>query len=353
MERDLVEALLANEALVALTGDDRFARTSLLDRAEHVLSQNQCRIVRVASPDGRPLDLRYVMDQVVGMGQNGAERVERFFDAIALPVATERRIVLIVDDGDLLTTDMLSYLALIGPTTVGQDLRLQIVFAGSAAMWDRLPRSGNLSVEQITARFVIEAALVPPAAAPPSSVLLPVVSLMPARPRAPPTEGHEILRQRLAQEQRRRDKRPRVTSWFAAKIAATAALIVIGIATVVLWVRLPELRAAVREFIAPDVAATANQTQTVTALVARGNRLLGTGDVISAQLVFAHAASAGSGPAATGLGKTYDPTFLAEIGASGISPDAAIATAWYQRAAALGDTEGTQRLSRMQASARK
>lgn len=352
MERALTQAVLANEALIALTGDDRLARASLLDHAASVLDQNQCRVVRVASPDGRPLDLQYVMDQVVGMGQNGADRVERFFGTIALPVARERRIVLIVDDADLLTTDILNYLALIGPTTVGQDLRLQIIFAGPCAMWDRLPRLGNLSSEQITARFAIEAAPVPPAAAPPP-IPSHVVSLRPPKPRAPPTEGHEILRQRLVQEQRRRDKRQPFTHWFGAKIVAIAVLTVIGIATVVLWVRLPELRAAARGFVAPDLTNKATESQSVAALIDRGNRLLGSGDVISAQAVFAHAAQSGSGPAATGLAKTYDPAFLSEIGARGISPDTAIATAWYQRAAALGDTEANRRLSRMQASAGK
>lgn len=338
LERQLVQAILTNEALIALTGDSRLARTSLLDGAASVLNQNQCRVVRVASPDGRPLDLQYVMDQVVGLGQNGADRVERFFDTIALQVARERHIVLIVDDAELLTSDMMSYLGLIGPTTVGQDLRLQILFAGNAAMWDRLPRSGNLAGARITARFAIEAA---------ATSVPPVADVPP--PAAPPPEGHEILRRRLVGEQRRRESRQPFTSWFMTKIVATAALIVIGVATVVIWIRLPELRAMVRGVVAPELVHRAADSDSVAALVDRGNRLLGSGDVVSAQVVFAHAASVGSGPAATGLAKTYDPAFLAEIGVHGTSPDASIATAWYQRAAALGDSEANRRLARMQA----
>lgn len=333
LERELVRALLAHEALIALTGDDRPARADLLDRAASLLTKNLCRIVRVESPDGKPLDLQRVMDQVVGFGQNGADRVERFFDTIALPVAQERHIVLILDDADWLTTDILSYLSLIGPTTVGQDVRLQIVFAGTDAMWDRLPRFGNLASERITARFRMEAALP-----------LPVVSLRP-----PPTEGHAILRQRLAHRQRRWQRPQRFTSRFVGEIASAIVLSVIVVATVVLWVRMPELRAAVRGFVASKLVVNTSESQTVAALIASGNRLLGSGDVMSAQLVFAHAALAGSGPGATGLAKTYDPAFLSEIGARGISPDTTIATAWYQRAAALGDREAAERLSRMQA----
>ncbi len=349
MERELVRAVLANEALIALTGDDRPARIALLDRVEDMLRHNRCRIVRVASPSGEPLDLQRVMDRVVGFGQTGADRVERFFDAIALPVADEKHIVLMVDNADLLTTDFLSYLALIGPTTVGQDLRLQIVFAGPGAMWDRLPKAGNLSAERIAERFAMPTS--PPPVPEPEPIPIEAISLRP--PRLPPTEGHEILRQQLAEQERMRQRRQRVTGWVLPKVASVASIAVIVIATVVLWVRLPELRVVVRGIVAPASVEKNDDSQAVAALLARGNRLLGTGDVFAAQNVFAHAASSGSGAAATGLAKTYDPAFLAEIGARATTPDLAIATAWYQRAMALGDREASDRLSRMQAQAGK
>ena len=346
MERELVQAVLANEALIALIGDDRPARVDLLDRVDDLLTRNRCRIVRVASANGEPLDLQRVMDRVVGFGQTGADRVERFFDTIALPVADERRIVLMIDDAHLLTGDFLSYLALIGPTTVGQDLRLQIVFAGTAAMWDRLPKSGNLSAERIVVRLAMEPVGRPMARPTPESVHLSTIALRP--PRTPPTEGHALLRQRLVEEERLRQRRKRVTGWIFVRTASAVLLIVTGVASMVLWVRMPELRAAIRAFVAPNLVGKTDDSQALAALLERGNRLLGAGDVLGAQNVFAHAASSGSGRAATGLAKTYDPAFLAEIGARSINPDTAIAAAWYQRAVALGDREATERLTRMQ-----
>ena len=271
MERELVRAVLANEALIALTGDDRPARIALLDRVEDMLRHNRCRIVRVASPSGEPLDLQRVMDRVVGFGQTGADRVERFFDAIALPVADEKHIVLMVDNADLLTTDFLSYLALIGPTTVGQDLRLQIVFAGPGAMWDRLPKAGNLSAERIAERFAMPTS--PPPVPEPEPIPIEAISLRP--PRLPPTEGHEILRQQLAEQERMRQRRQRVTGWVLPKVASVASIAVIVIATVVLWVRLPELRVVVRGIVAPASVEKNDDSQAVAALLARGNRLLG------------------------------------------------------------------------------
>ena len=258
MERELVKAVLADEALIALNGYDRAARVSVLDRAEALLTQQQCRIVRLQSPGGQPLDLKSAMNQVVVGGLGGADRVERFFDTIALPVGQERRIVLIVDDAQLLTSDLLSYLALIGPTTVGQDPRLQIVFAGDPALWDKLPRTGNLAADRIVTRIVVVGLAAPlgqplPAIEPPPKPPPPVpdissrpVSVIANRP--PPTYGHEGLRQRLAQRHRRRKHIGRFTSRLVAKVLTTAFVITIVFATVILWARLPELRAAVRHW---------------------------------------------------------------------------------------------------------
>ena len=65
MERELVKAILANEALIALTGYDRAARAGVLDRAEPLLNQQQCRVVRLRSYGDQPLDLQAAMNQVV------------------------------------------------------------------------------------------------------------------------------------------------------------------------------------------------------------------------------------------------------------------------------------------------
>ena len=213
LERELVRAILANEALIAVTGYDRAARTAVLDRAQALLGWQQCRTVRLRSPEGKPLDLQSAMNQVVGPGYGGADRVERFFDEIALPVEDEQHIVLMVDDAQRLTSDLLSYLALIGPTTVGQDLRLQVVFAGDPSMWDKLPRAGNLAADRIETRIVVgldapigqPLPLIEPLPEPPPPRLLPKT---PPR-RVSPTDGHEGLRHRLAQRYRRRERSSR------------------------------------------------------------------------------------------------------------------------------------------------
>ena len=77
-------------------------------------------------------------------------------------------------------------------------------------------------------------------------------------------------------------------------------------------------------------------------LVSHGDQQLQFHDIFAARLLYERAAAAGSGAAATAMGKTYDPRFLAQIRAKDITPDPATATEWYRRAAALGqrDAEG-------------
>jgi TPR repeat protein len=82
-------------------------------------------------------------------------------------------------------------------------------------------------------------------------------------------------------------------------------------------------------------------------LIARGDALLSLGDVAAARLFYERAASGGSARAATSAGKTYDPLFLATIRASGVTPNRTLATAWYRRGMALGDSESTNRLAQL------
>lgn len=76
----------------------------------------------------------------------------------------------------------------------------------------------------------------------------------------------------------------------------------------------------------------------VEAFVSRGDAMVARRDISAARLLYERAAVAGDARAASALARTYDPAFLAEIGARGVRGDPAIAMTWYQKAAALGDS---------------
>jgi hypothetical protein len=94
---------------------------------------------------------------------------------------------------------------------------------------------------------------------------------------------------------------------------------------------------------APPAASPLSQEE-IEALTRRGDALLVTGDIIAARFAFERAARAGSAAAATGVGKTFDPLFLAAAGVRGIQGNPFEAAAWYRRGSAAGDREAEARL---------
>ena len=76
-------------------------------------------------------------------------------------------------------------------------------------------------------------------------------------------------------------------------------------------------------------------------LLARGDALFVTGDLISARLFYERAANAGSGQAALRLGESYDPRFLEKTHLSAARGDISAALSWYKRARDLGLSEAT------------
>src|SRR5215831_8608151 len=86
----------------------------------------------------------------------------------------------------------------------------------------------------------------------------------------------------------------------------------------------------------------------LTALVARGNALVATGDLSGARLLYRRAAEAGNARAALTLAETYDPIVLETLGESGLAPNVAMARLWYKKANELGSTEALARLERLE-----
>jgi type II secretory pathway predicted ATPase ExeA len=80
-------------------------------------------------------------------------------------------------------------------------------------------------------------------------------------------------------------------------------------------------------------------------LLDRGAAMLATGDISAARLLYKRAADSGNAQAAAEIGKTYEPTFLANRRAIGIQADPTIAAGWYRRALSLGGTKAASLLA--------
>jgi TPR repeat protein len=83
-------------------------------------------------------------------------------------------------------------------------------------------------------------------------------------------------------------------------------------------------------------------------LLNRAKGLIAIGDIAPARLLLERAADAQEARAALLLAQTYDPAVLGTQDLRSITPDPAIARAWYQKAARLGSLDAQQRLAQMQ-----
>jgi hypothetical protein len=82
----------------------------------------------------------------------------------------------------------------------------------------------------------------------------------------------------------------------------------------------------------------------ITVLLNRGKDLMASGDLAAARIVLRRAVEANNAEAALVLAATYDPFVLQELKVYGFTGDAAIAHAWYAKAAELGSSVAPQRL---------
>jgi TPR repeat protein len=100
--------------------------------------------------------------------------------------------------------------------------------------------------------------------------------------------------------------------------------------------------------VSPNRAETiaTGRADTVT-LLDLGRSFLSEGDVATARVLLAKAATLGDAQAALELGKSYDPIFLAKSGAVGVTPNVARAIEWYKKAKTAGLVEAAQHLDRL------
>jgi Bacterial SH3 domain len=109
--------------------------------------------------------------------------------------------------------------------------------------------------------------------------------------------------------------------------------------------------AGTRLEIAPDPKAALisrpDDTARIDELMAHGRKMVEVGYFPGARAYFQRAAEAGSADAALSVGASYDPSFIAEIGAQGIKPDIAQARIWYERAKALGSKDADEKLKEL------
>ena len=87
----------------------------------------------------------------------------------------------------------------------------------------------------------------------------------------------------------------------------------------------------------------------VTGLLQKGDMLMKSGDLMIARQFYTRAFQMGATEGAMGVAKTYDPATFAELKVQGITPDAAKAKEWYEKAKAAGVVEAGAALASLSA----
>jgi hypothetical protein len=99
---------------------------------------------------------------------------------------------------------------------------------------------------------------------------------------------------------------------------------------------------------APRPPAAAEGASVIAAKMRIGVELVTYGEVTAARAMFERVAEAGDAAGAFALAETYDPLVLGELRLrERITPDIALARAWYERARDLGSLEARDRISRL------
>jgi hypothetical protein len=77
-------------------------------------------------------------------------------------------------------------------------------------------------------------------------------------------------------------------------------------------------------------------------LVAKGNALLESGDIVAARQFFTRASELGNAQGSFGVARSYDPKVFAKLNVVGLQPDEKMAADWYKKAADAGVVASTQ-----------
>jgi hypothetical protein len=149
---EIADSLEQGKQFVALTGDPGAGKTVMAAMIREELSR---RTVSVRSVDGRGgsgIALRAIMSRVLNKPETdiASEDIEQLFDAMTDREVADERLVLIIDDAELLLSDAIAYLRLLA--SIAMQRMPQIVFVGDPSFWDVAARTAGFT-ELITARF--------------------------------------------------------------------------------------------------------------------------------------------------------------------------------------------------------
>jgi type II secretory pathway predicted ATPase ExeA len=151
---EIVNSLMQGKQFVALTGPPGVGKTAMAAAIHEELVRHAVRVQRVHSGAGDSIRLSTIIAQLLGKPESdvGADDIEWLFGAMTERELPDGRWAVIIDDAELLHSDVFRYLRLLSIVAMGR--MPQMIFVGDPSFWDTADQPARGGVQDlITARW--------------------------------------------------------------------------------------------------------------------------------------------------------------------------------------------------------
>ena len=154
----LIDSVMDGHAFLALTGPAGVGKTTVASAACNELIARSVRVLRIGRGDNDSLPLRTIASQLPArsdVGSDDNDIGERLFDALTVRDAPDQKVVLVIDDAELLQQDVLAYLSLMSKLPRG--MLPQVLLVGRLEFWSATLHATSSNIAAlITARWEMD-----------------------------------------------------------------------------------------------------------------------------------------------------------------------------------------------------
>ena len=150
----LVDALMRGASFLALTGLPGVGKTTMATAVQELLAARAVAALRIGRGNNGAIRLRTLAAQLLGKPEDAVDDgdAERLFDIMTTHGSSDRRLVIIVDDAQLVHTEVLAYLRLL--IGLGIEPVPQFLFVGNSSFWRRAAEAAHANVRDLITDWV-------------------------------------------------------------------------------------------------------------------------------------------------------------------------------------------------------